>query len=200
MAGIAPQTRRIAVVTSGNSRGSNLRAIHDAFRNGAYPVEIALCIVTKRSAPIVTLCQDKGIPVEFISSKDLSTFETKLRSLLDEYQIDLIALAGFLKKLSISFIRDLTIPILNIHPALLPRYGGEGMYGIKVHDAVFAAREKRSGATVHYVNRDYDSGRVVLQEAIDITDCTSPQDIAAKVLKVEHHIYAKAILKVLKIH
>ncbi len=107
--------------------------------------------------------------------------------------IDLIALAGYMKLLSASFLENIGLPVLNIHPALLPKYGGPGMYGIRVHAAVFAAGEKISGATVHLVDPLYDHGKIIAQEQLDISDCPSAEVIAARVLAVEHRIYAPAI-------
>lgn len=108
-------------------------------------------------------------------------------------RIELIALAGFMKLLSPAFLDRTGIPVLNIHPALLPKYGGQGMYGIRVHEAVFDAGERFSGATVHLVDPIYDHGEIIAQEQVDISDCHSPEAIAAKVLEIEHGIYARAI-------
>jgi len=126
------------------------------------------------------------------------TFESALLDLIRSHQIDLISLAGFLKLLSTSFISACAIPILNIHPALLPRYGGKGMYGAAVHQAVFESGDKVSGATVHRVNEHYDQGQIILQSEIEISDCQSPAEVASRVQTVEHRMYAQAIWQVLR--
>ncbi|HOQ80442.1 MAG TPA: formyltransferase family protein, partial [Candidatus Cloacimonadota bacterium] len=106
-------------------------------------------------------------------------------------------LAGFMRKLSEQFLDTINTPLINIHPALLPKYGGKGMYGSNVHNAVFTAGEKISGATVHYVNKNYDEGDIIMQQSVDITDCQSPEEIGKKVLAIEHQIYGAAIEKIL---
>jgi folate-dependent phosphoribosylglycinamide formyltransferase PurN len=102
-----------------------------------------------------------------------------------------------MRKLSKEFFEAVKTPVINIHPALLPKYGGKGMYGMNVHKAVFEAGEKESGATVHYVNEEYDKGEIITQKRCDISMCISPDEIAEKVLKIEHEIYPKTIEKLL---
>ena len=189
--------RNIAILTSGMSRGSNFLAIYNFFRKEDLPVRISFVTVSKPQAPIVEKCRELGIESLYLSTKDMNLFETALLLHLQKKKVELIALAGFLKKLSVGFIRECGKPILNIHPALLPDYGGQGMYGERVHQAVFAAGERESGASVHQVNEKYDAGEIVSQQKISIADCRSPEEIAARVLKIEHQIYAPAIWKVL---
>ncbi len=190
------------------SRGSNLRAMAQSFVRDALPVQIAFCVVTRRDAPVNEVCREFDIPCHYLPYKKTSvgaisnppyseTFEDVLHALIHSLQIDLIALAGFLKLLSASFINNCAIPILNIHPALLPRYGGKGMYGAAVHQAVYENGDKVSGATVHLVNEHYDQGTILAREEVDISDCHSPSEIAGRVLAVEHRIYAQAIWQVL---
>jgi len=188
---------KIAVLTSGLSRGSNFRAITAYFENNALPVDIAFLVVNKRNAPVIDLCRDRNISSIYISTKNLSEFETTLLALCREHSIDLLVLAGFLKKISGDFIRDFSNPILNIHPALLPEFGGEKMYGMSVHKAVHAAGKKISGATVHFVDERYDHGKIKKKKKIDVSNCSTPEEIAQMVLKVEHSIYAKAIWSIL---
>jgi len=108
----------------------------------------------------------------------------------------LIVLAGFMRKLSENFISE-TVPIINIHPALLPKFGGKNMYGTAVHKAVFDSNEKKSGVTVHLVNNDYDSGQILNQREVDIADCSNPEEIGARVLELEHLIYPETIEKII---
>lgn len=123
----------------------------------------------------------------------MPAFEEKLVALAQSADAQLIALCGFMKLLSPDCLSALKIPVLNIHPALLPKYGGRGMYGMKVHEAVFAARERLSGATIHSVDPIYDHGEILSQRTVDIADCTCPEEIAIRVLAIEHEIYAPAI-------
>jgi len=189
--------KKIAILTSGKSRGSNFAAIAEFLHNKSIPVEIAFIVVTRKNAPVIQKAEQYGIKAIFISTKEMPAFEKKLLLLCTKHGVDLIALAGFLKKLSSSFIESFGKPVLNIHPALLPAYGGHGMYGQKVHEAVFNNRDKISGVTVHYINEEYDAGKIIVQEKVSIEDCQSPDEIAQKVLKLEHKIYAPAICKVL---
>lgn len=148
-------------------------------------------------APVVRLCAELHIPCHILNPRCQEAFEARLLELCREGRIDLIALAGFMKLLSSAFLDQAGIPVLNIHPALLPQYGGAGMYGLRVHEAVFAAEERFSGATVHLVDPLYDHGKIIAQEKVDISDCPSPEAIAARVLEAEHQIYAPAILSYL---
>lgn len=193
----ASETRRIAVLTGGRGRGSNLRAIHDRFQSSGSPVQIALVVGDSMDSPVRQLCDQLCLNFVSVSSKDMRNYEACLLELLRQHRIELVALAGFLKLLSEDFLSVLDIPVLNIHPALIPKYCGAGMYGMKVHQAVFDASEVISGATVHLVDSIYDHGQIIAQQEVDISGCTSPEEVAALVLKIEHNIYAPAILKAL---
>ena len=195
MEGIAPKTHRIAVLTGGRGRGSNLRAIHLHFAELGFPAKVALVIGDREQTPVCELCRELQLPFVYVSSKDMHSYETEVIRLIKEHQIELIALAGFLKLLSADFLSSVQVPVLNIHPSLLPKYGGAKMYGMRVHEAVFASGDQESGATVHEVSPVYDAGRIVLQQKVDISDCTNSEEIAQMVLKIEHQIYADAILK-----
>jgi folate-dependent phosphoribosylglycinamide formyltransferase PurN len=134
-----------------------------------------------------------GITPIHLPYKDGIAFEQELLIHLKSHNIDLLALAGFLKLLSDAFCKYAAIPILNIHPALLPAYGGKGMYGMAVHEAVYAKHEKISGATIHMVDPIYDHGRIIAQKEANVSHCQSPQEVATEVLKVEHKLYGRAI-------
>lgn len=190
-------THKIAVFSSGLSRGSNLSAMHSYFTENKLPIEIALVIFTRPDAPAVQLAKDLGLHYQIVSAHNMPSFESKALELCQQNKIELIALAGFMKKLSQTFLEQINIPVMNIHPALLPKYGGAGMYGMAVHNAVFAAQEKESGVTIHLVDPQYDHGNIIAQETITIQDCNSPEEIAAKVLKTEHSTYAKTIYQLL---
>jgi phosphoribosylglycinamide formyltransferase-1 len=116
---------------------------------------------------------------------------------INEYQPDLIVLAGFLLKFPEPIITAYPNKIINIHPALLPRYGGKGMYGMKVHQTILENKEKQTGITIHYVNEHYDEGKFIFQQDVDIEDCDSPEAIAIKVQALEHKHFPKVIEKLL---
>ncbi|HOD53112.1 MAG TPA: phosphoribosylglycinamide formyltransferase [Candidatus Cloacimonadota bacterium] len=186
---------KIAVLTSGHSRGSNFKAIHQYIQNKNLPYQIAFVMVTDQTAPITDYCRMNQIEtIVYQPNQKMNDF------LIETFRMrpcDLIVLAGFMRKISQAFLDSIQCPVINIHPALLPNYGGRGMYGSHVHQAVFQAGDKISGASVHFVSNEYDKGEIVLQQSVDITDCKSPDDIARKVLEIEHKIYGEAIEMVL---
>lgn len=189
--------KKICILTSGKSRGTNYQAIAAGIRSSNFPISIEFVGINNKRSPIIQSCEQNAHKTKFISTRVMEKYEEKVVSLIHENNIDLVVLAGFMKKLSQKFIGSLKIPILNIHPALLPKFGGKGMYGENVHKAVFEAGESISGATVHLVNEKYDEGNIVLQEEIDISNCSNYQEIGKKVLKIEHKIYFQAIIKML---
>ena len=119
--------------------------------------------------------------------------ERDLLEMLDEYGVEYIALAGYLKLIPVSVVQKYNGRITNIHPALLPKYGGKGMYGHHVHEAVIAAGDKESGATVHLVDEIYDNGKILEQEKVPVMPDDDPDALAARVLKIEHTIYPRAL-------
>jgi folate-dependent phosphoribosylglycinamide formyltransferase PurN len=173
--------------------------MHEYMRANSLPVQIALAVFTRADSPAYALAQSLGINSVVISAKDMRVFEAQVTQLCTELGVSLIALAGFLKQLSAEFIATIAIPILNIHPALLPKYGGKGMYGMAVHKAVWEAGESISGASIHLVDPLYDHGLVIASEEVSIAHCQSPEEIAQTVLKVEHRLYAKSILHFLSL-
>jgi len=120
-------------------------------------------------------------------------FDAKFLSILKENEVDLIVLAGYMKMLSPEVVRTYKNKILNIHPALLPHFGGKGMYGIHVHEAVLNSGMKVSGVTVHIVDEIYDHGAIILQRCVPVEDDDTPESLAERVLKVEHQLYSQAI-------
>ena len=190
-------TYKIAVFCSGLSRGSNLCAMHNYFTQNKLSVEVALVIFTGKNAPAIQLAKEKNLNYRIISAYNMQSFETRAIELCRQNNIELIALAGFLKQLSENFIEQVQVPILNIHPALLPEFGGKGMYGMAVHQAVFASGDKVSGVTIHLVDSRYDNGKIVAQQKVDISSCKSPAEIADKVLEIEHSLYAPTIFQFL---
>lgn len=176
----------IAVFVSG--RGSNLKSL---FIN-APKEKISICAVIsdKLDCLAVEFANTNGIPVFFVSSKEKKNFISfsELCDKLKEISVTLIVLAGFLKKIPDDFVDSFENMIINIHPALLPSFGGKGMYGSNVHNAVFDSSAQISGATVHFVNKIYDDGLIIAQKAVDITNVKNAVEIAERVIKVEHEL------------
>jgi formyltetrahydrofolate-dependent phosphoribosylglycinamide formyltransferase len=190
--------KKLAVFASG--RGSNFRKIYQNISAGRVTAQVG-CLVTNTSrAAVLEFTRSLDFPSYIINPGDFTSteeFGRELLKILKNNEIDWIVLAGYLKKIPDNMVTMYANRIVNIHPALLPAFGGKGMYGMHVHEAVFKSGAKVSGITVHLVNEVYDSGPVVLQRAVDIEDCYSPEEIAAKVLKVEHRMYSVALQKLL---
>lgn len=181
--------------------GSNFQAIVEALRNQGIAANPVLLISNNSDAYALERAKNLGIEPVHISSAQYDTaeeFQVALLNLLEEHNIDLVVLAGYMRMIPKVMIEKYRNRILNIHPALLPKYGGKGMYGMNVHRAVHEAGEKESGATVHLVNEKYDEGRILKQEKVAIEPTDSPEDIAKKVLEVEHRIYAQTIKEIVE--
>ena len=188
---------RIAVFASG--RGSNFQAIHQNISEGSISAQIDLLVTDQPRAGAIDYANAHHIPVSVIRPRDYASpvlYGEALAEVLGKHHIGLIVLAGFLKMIPVNIIQAYPQAILNIHPALLPSFGGAGMYGMRVHEAVFNAGVKLSGVTIHFVNEKYDDGAIILQEAVDISGCRTPQEIANRVLSLEHNAYSQAIRKV----
>lgn len=185
---------RIAVFVSGS--GSNLQSIIDHCADGYIPGEVVLVVSSKDDAYGLVRAQKAGIPGIVHKRKSFTDGDTADRDLLDrlsEHKVDLIALAGYLKMVPPAIIDRFRDRIVNIHPALLPKYGGKGMYGIRVHTAVIEAGDRESGATIHIVDEIYDHGKILAQEKVPVLPGDTPEELAARVLKVEHTLYPRAI-------
>ena len=185
---------RIAVFASG--AGSNFKNILEKTSEGFIPAKIVLLVTDNYSAGAIEIAKSHNIPVKVFSKNNFLNREelnVQLLNKLKDMDVDFIVLAGYLKLIGSNIVKEYSNKILNIHPALLPSFGGKGMYGKHVHQAVFEHGVKVSGATVHLVNEIYDAGSIVLQKAISIEGINSPEKIAENVLKVEHEIYPKAV-------
>jgi len=183
----------IAFLTSGKSMGSNFEAVMTHIQKCNVPIRAKFLIITRADAPITQRAEKFG--VKFIFLDDKKTFEQKLLTFLNKNNVHLIILAGFMRKLSEDFLQKYPGDIINIHPALLPKFGGKGMFGMRVHEEVFQMKENFSGASVHYVNERYDEGKIIAQRKIPIDHCTSAEEIAKEVLKIEHELYPEVIEK-----
>jgi len=185
--------KHIAIFASG--RGSNAKAIIDYFKDHA-TIKVALIVTNNKTAGVIQIAKDNRIPFDIISPAELKEEETIL-DLLDVYQIDLISLAGFLLLIPAYLVRAYPNKIINIHPALLPKYGGKGMYGIKVHEAVIANKETETGITIHYVNEKYDEGEYIAQFRCHVEPSDSAESIAAKVHQLEHEHFPRELEKLM---
>ena len=190
-----PDKLNIAVFASG--RGSNFRAILDAIRSGTIPgAAVVLAVSNNPGSGALEIARENNIPALHISEKQFPAEEHFTKALLDAlaaHEVNFVALAGYMKMLPGPLVRRFRNRIVNIHPALLPAHGGKGMYGMHVHEAVIASGEKRSGATVHIVDEDYDRGPIVLQREVSVDAGDTPERLAARILPVEHEIYPEAI-------
>ena len=159
-------------------------------------MEVALIASNNEDAGVLSMANSHHIPTFLIDRENFKE-STEFLEYLEEFEIDLIVLAGFLWLIPEAMVKAFDWRIINIHPSLLPKFGGKGMYGQKVHQAVSAAGELETGISIHFVNQNYDEGKVILQEKISITPGDDPKNIAAQVLKLEHHHYPRTIEKVL---
>jgi phosphoribosylglycinamide formyltransferase-1 len=185
---------RIGALVSGS--GSNLQAIIDAVESGQVKGELVVVVSSNDRAYALERARLHGIPSEVVRYEDFDSrreFSERIASVLTEYRVDLVCLAGFMRILDPVFFQLYLGDAMNIHPALLPAFGGEGMYGRHVHEAVMASGTQFSGATVHFVTEECDVGPIILQDIVHIEDDDTPESLAAKVLQVEHRIYPKAV-------
>ena len=181
---------RLAVLASG--RGSNLQAIVDHFDNLARErvAKVVLVASNRADSPALIRAATASIDIAHFNAADDGT---ELLDLLKKHRIDLVVLAGYLKRIPSKVIREYSGRMINIHPALLPAFGGEGMYGARVHEAVIASGAKDSGVTVHLVDDDYDRGPIVAQWRIPVEPSDTADKLAARVLNVEHVVYPRTV-------
>lgn len=185
---------KVGVFASGG--GSNLKALLDATKVGQLHAKIVLVISNKAEAGALRIAREYDVTAvhlcqDHFASPDL--FNHKMLDVLRKHRVEIIALAGYLKKIDSKIIREYKNRILNIHPALLPSFGGKGMYGLNVHKAVLDYGCKVSGVTVHLVDDEYDTGPPVLQRCVPVEPEDTPETLAKRVLAQEHRIYAEAL-------
>lgn len=188
--------KKIVVFASG--RGSNCRNIYQKLQIEKKLVQIVNVITDRPNAAILDWAKEIGIPTNVILPRSFDSEDSFSNTLLKVIgEVDLIVLAGYLKKIPSIIVEKFPLKIVNIHPALLPAFGGKGYYGMRVHQAVYEYGAKVSGITIHFVDNEYDHGPILFQKAVDISHCASPEEIAQEVLKVEHKYYSKIIENVL---
>lgn len=185
---------RLAVFVSGG--GTNFQALLDAAARGDLSCGIGLCVSSGPAAGALERARRAGVAsvvVDPAAYADEDAFAKALLDALDAHGVDFVALAGYMKKIPADVVRAFHGRMLNIHPALLPAFGGRGMYGRRVHEAVLAYGARWSGATVHLVDEEYDTGPIVLQEPVPVLPDDTPETLAARVLEAEHRIYPEAV-------
>ena len=185
--------KRISIFVSGN--GTNLQRIAEYF-SGNPEVGIVNVVCNNPKAYSIERAKNLGIPLRMVTREDFKSeaFAKELQGL----EVDLIVLAGFLWKIPERLVEAFPKKIINIHPALLPKYGGKGFFGAHVHEAVVAAKETQSGITIHYVNEVYDSGEIILQARVNLDEKETPDSLAIKIHQLEQAYFPVAIEQVLR--
>ena len=177
--------------------GSNMQAIINAYKSGKLNAEPCCVISNNSGSGALEHACNEGIPWSHISGKTHPNNEAEaIVDAFSRYGVDTIILAGYMKILSSQVINYFNGRVLNIHPALLPKFGGKGMYGKHVHEAVLKAGEKESGATIHLVDSQYDRGRVLSQMKVPVLDGDTSESLAARVLAIEHILYTVTLQKI----
>ena len=190
--------KRLAVLVSG--KGSNLRAIMTACADGLLDASVELVISNNGNSLALATAAAANIKTAHISAQiypDMDELDEATLNNLNRSQVDLVLLAGFMKKIGSRVLAAYRGRIINIHPSLLPKFGGQGMCGLNVHRAVLEAGESVSGATVHLVDKEYDKGEILSQETVAVYPDDTPEQLADRVLEVEHRIFAETIQKII---
>jgi len=187
-------TKNIAIFASGN--GSNTENICAFFQNSS-DINVVLICSNNKDAYVVKIAKKLQIPLFLFTKQGLENF-FKLETVLTENRVDFIILAGFLLKIPKKMLENYPNKIINIHPALLPKYGGKGMYGNNVHKAVLEKKETESGITIHFVNSKYDDGEIVFQTKCKVENNDSVESLGEKIRKLEQEFFPKTIEGVIK--
>ncbi|HLW47520.1 MAG TPA: phosphoribosylglycinamide formyltransferase [bacterium] len=185
---------RVGVLVSGT--GTVLQALIDACGAGGVPAQIAVVVSNVSGAFALERARTAGIPAVTLDHREFpnrAAFEAALRDTLDRARVELVCLAGFLRILTPGFVDAFAGRIMNIHPALLPAFGGKGMYGGRVHEAVLASGARVSGCTVHFVTRDPDAGPIIVQASVPVEDGDTPATLSARVRREELRAYPLAV-------
>jgi phosphoribosylglycinamide formyltransferase-1 len=184
--------KKILLFASGT--GSNVENIIHHFKHHHYIIVVGV-YTNNPNAKVLDKAKNHNIPTLIFNREQLT--DGFVLDKIAEIKPDLIVLAGFLWKMPEEIVKAYPNKIINIHPALLPKYGGKGMYGIKVHQTVLANMEKETGITIHYVNEHYDEGEFIFQQKVAIEDCKTPEEVANKIQELEHKHFPKIIEKLL---
>lgn len=187
-------TPQIAILASGS--GSNAENIHRYFKQGNR-VDIVVVVSNRAEAYVHMRAKEMGVPSLTINRESLQE-EGTLLHLMQTYKVDFIVLAGYLLRIPADLVRAYPNRIVNIHPSLLPKHGGKGMYGNKVHEAVLRDGDEVSGITIHYVNEQYDEGQIIFQATCPVEKDDTPDSLASKVHALEYEHFPKVIEACLK--
>lgn len=191
--------KRLNIAFLASHGGSNMQAIINSINQGKLDANPVVVISNNSNSKALQRARDENIAHFHLSEKTYSApdeLDTKIVNILKKYQVDLVILAGYMKKIGQNTLKTFQNRILNIHPALLPKYGGKGMYGMRVHEAVLKSGDTQSGVTVHLIDDQYDNGPILNQEKVDVFNTDTVETLAARVLKCEHRLYAKTIGKI----
>lgn len=188
---------RLAVLVSGHARGSNLQALIDAERSQIIQSSVVLVIGTNADSAALQRARDAGIDTVVISpnkpGRTEEQYSAALLKALTNREVDVVCLLGYMRRLPAAIVAQYKHKVLNIHPSLLPLFGGKGMFGLNVHSAVIESGVKVTGATVHLVDEEYDTGPIVVQRVVDVLDDDTPEILARRVLDCEHAAIIEAV-------
>ena len=195
----AEDKKRLAIFVSGG--GSNFRAIHAGILDGRIHANVAVVVTNAPSCKGAEYAKSHGIPVvvhpipkkDFDGPEEQLDAEQLLAALCDKFEVDYIVLAGYMKLIPSKIVQKYHRAIINIHPGLLPSFGGKGFYGQRVHEAVIACGARLSGPTIHFVDEEYDTGPILAQSAVPVYPNDTPQTLAARVLQEEHKLYPECV-------
>ena len=186
--------KNIAVFVSGG--GSNFMAIHHQIKQGKIPGEIVLVISNNPNCSAIEYANENSISHVIINETRYPNPHNRGELLTDtclKAEINLICLAGYMKMLPPAFVKQYENKILNIHPGLLPEFGGKGFFGMRVHEAVINSGKRESGATVHFVDEIYDHGPIILQKKVEVLETDTAESLAARILKLEHELFPEVV-------
>ena len=193
--------KKLAVLASG--RGSHLTNLFQAIERGNILADIGLVVSDVEDSGAAQFAEAREIPLLLVGAKHASGAGARNQRILEAltfHAIDWVLCLGYLKKVGASVVEQYAGKMINIHPSLLPKFGGQGMYGMNVHQAVIDAGESVSGATVHYVNEAYDEGAIIAQATVDVPSGATPEDLAALVLKAEHALLITTLKRLIDHH
>ena len=190
------QTQPLCLGVLASHSGTNFQGILNRCQSGELRAQVGVVISNNSQSGVLERARGANLPVAHLSGvthPNLDALDRAMEGVLVQHGVNLVVLAGFMKKLGPRVLGAFSNRIINIHPALLPAFGGRGMYGLRVHQAVIESRVQFSGATVHYVNEEYDQGPIILQEIVRVVPDDMPETLAARVLEVEHRLFPAAI-------
>ena len=181
-------------------RGSNMQSIIDACKSGKLAATPVVVISNNENSGALERANSENIPAHHISETvlgDEAKTDESIANTLRQHEVELVVLAGYMKRIGPLTLGAFENRIINIHPCLLPKYGGQGMYGMRVHEAVIASGDKESGVTIHLVNSEYDRGAILAQEKLEVMETDTAQSLADRVLRLEHSLYTNTIARII---